>query len=187
MNWVTPILATVLTTVTLGWLALLLRMFVLRHEFEIAARSPSLAIVAMFALLVSTVVILLQWLLQSMGKSMPCFVIFSVFYSCEWYGTTCNKVALSRTTSDELVLCVGFSAGLMHNSTTVEFGSSGYISRLHPRSTTGSALRSPCYTTIIIPTRIPKAISCNVSAAVVGWASATTAVGLSRSLCLAMG
>lgn len=85
MNWSLGgcIAVLLLVTVTIGWLTLLWRMFVLRNHFKIAARSPALVIVSMFINLVIAVSVLLHWLLRSMSKGMPCYVIHWVSYASE--------------------------------------------------------------------------------------------------------
>jgi len=65
------------------WTALLGRFWWLRKEFEIRARSPSLVIVSMSVVFVYSGSVLLHWLLRSVGKTLPCYIIFVLSYSGE--------------------------------------------------------------------------------------------------------
>lgn len=53
----------------------------MRDAFEIRARSPSLVLVAMLTLFALAASVLLHWFLLSMGKSLPCYLIFAVSYA----------------------------------------------------------------------------------------------------------
>lgn len=74
------ILAVVLATMTFGWVFLLFHFWALRKTFEVRARSPSLVLVSMVALFTMVVSVLSQWLMVSLGKSFPCYVMFAVSY-----------------------------------------------------------------------------------------------------------
>lgn len=84
--WVTVALAVVLATVTLVWVVLTMRMFSLRHHFEIAARCPSLGLLALITALCLPGSVLLHWLLRSVGRGLPCYVIYAVSNAGELVG-----------------------------------------------------------------------------------------------------
>ena len=65
--------------------ALVVRIWVLRHSFDMAARSPVLLICVGFTVLVMVVLLLLHWflLLEGRGPGLPCFVTFMASYFCE--------------------------------------------------------------------------------------------------------
>lgn len=79
----TTILSMVLATWTAAWIALLGRFWYLRHEFDIRVRSPTLVLVSLFAAFIFSSSVLWHWLLRSVGKSLPCYIIFILTYSSE--------------------------------------------------------------------------------------------------------
>lgn len=90
MIWVASLLGVVIIAVSIVWFGLLWRMYSLRHDFEIAARSPQLVILTGFSCYVMSTAVLLQWLLLNAGTSLPCWVVFVISYSSEmplwWWG-----------------------------------------------------------------------------------------------------
>lgn len=64
-----------------GWLALMARIWVLRKEFEIAARSPALLNMSAAAGLTMIASVLLHWVLQTVDKRLPCAAIFWISHS----------------------------------------------------------------------------------------------------------
>ncbi|CAM9794056.1 unnamed protein product [Pylaiella littoralis] len=81
MIWVASLLGVVIIAVSIVWFGLLWRMYSLRHDFEIAARSPQLVILTGFSCYVMSTAVLLQWLLLNAGTSLPCWVVFVISYS----------------------------------------------------------------------------------------------------------
>lgn len=66
--------------------ALLVRIWVLRRSFDMAARSPILLICVGLTVLVMLVLVLLHWflLLEGQGLGLPCFATFVASYFCEY-------------------------------------------------------------------------------------------------------
>ena len=54
-----------------------------REEFEIKARSPFLVAIAEGTGYLLCMSVLLHWLLRSVGKALPCYVVFVVSYGGE--------------------------------------------------------------------------------------------------------
>lgn len=54
-----------------------------REEFEVKARSPFLVAVAEGTCYLLCMSVLLHWLLRSLGKTLPCYVVFVVSYGGE--------------------------------------------------------------------------------------------------------
>ncbi|CAM9605132.1 unnamed protein product, partial [Scytosiphon promiscuus] len=80
MGWKPVVLGLVVAIFSLVWLGLLARLWTLRRRFEIAARSPSLVILSSGVSYLLSVSVLVQWLLLSMDKALPCLVTFAVSY-----------------------------------------------------------------------------------------------------------
>ncbi|CAM9577281.1 unnamed protein product [Scytosiphon promiscuus] len=81
MNWATWCFAVVILVSSTGWLFLIARFWILRKEFEIAARSPILLDISAIGTLAMVTSVLLHWLLQTVGKRLPCAAIFWVSHS----------------------------------------------------------------------------------------------------------
>ena len=79
----TAVLGMVLAAYTAAWLALLGRFWYLRNKFEIRSRSPTLVLVAGLATFIFSSSVLWHWLLRSVGKTLPCWVVFVVSYTSE--------------------------------------------------------------------------------------------------------
>lgn len=76
-----------MVVISCGWLELVRRMWVLRSDFEIAARSPRLVCISGVAALGLVLSVLLHWLLLSERRSLPCVGIFWVSYLGECHKT----------------------------------------------------------------------------------------------------
>ncbi|CAN0314603.1 unnamed protein product [Ectocarpus sp. 6 AP-2014] len=63
------------------WIGLLVRLHVLRHEFEIAARSPQLVILTGFTCYLLSLSVVVQWMLLCVGTNIPCWVVIWVSYA----------------------------------------------------------------------------------------------------------
>lgn len=83
MLWLTCVLAVVVAAMSFVCMGILLRMFILRQDFEIAARSPQIVLLAGFFAYLMSVSVLLQWLLLSAGTSLPCWVVIWISYAGE--------------------------------------------------------------------------------------------------------
>lgn len=59
----------------------MVRVWVLRNEFEVAARSPALLNLSGVLALVLMESVLLHWLLLTVDKRLPCSVIFWISHS----------------------------------------------------------------------------------------------------------
>jgi len=59
-----------------------------RDEFEVKARSPALVIITMAMCYILCLSVIGEWLLRSIGKSLPCAVIFVVSYCGEYHRLT---------------------------------------------------------------------------------------------------
>lgn len=79
----TIVLTLVLAIWTAAWSALLGRFWYLRQEFDIRARSPTLVVVSLLTDCILSSSVLWHWLLRSMGKTLPCYVIFVISYASE--------------------------------------------------------------------------------------------------------
>lgn len=66
------------------WIGLLVRLHILRHEFEIAARSPQLVILTGFTCYLLTLSVVVQWMLLCVGTNIPCWVVIWISYAGEW-------------------------------------------------------------------------------------------------------
>lgn len=77
MGWVVALFTGVAVIImSVGSLVLLWRMWSIRHEFEIAARSPQLVVLIGFTCYIMCMTVLLQWFLLSVGTSFPCWVVY---------------------------------------------------------------------------------------------------------------
>lgn len=64
-------------------IGLLWRMHSLRHDFEIASRSPQLVIVSASTAYFLSMTVLLHWTLVGAGLSLPCWAVIVTNYICE--------------------------------------------------------------------------------------------------------
>lgn len=69
---------------TCMWAILLGQLWILRHEFKIAARAPVLVGVCGWSTLVVLSSLFLHWILMVDGKGIPCFVMCLMTYLCEF-------------------------------------------------------------------------------------------------------
>lgn len=76
MNWATWCFGVVMLILSSGHLGLMWRLWVLRNEFEVAARSPTLLNISASTALALMASVLLHWLLLTMDKRLPCAAIF---------------------------------------------------------------------------------------------------------------
>lgn len=83
MLWLACVLGVVLVAKTILCMGFLVRMFLLRQDFEIAARSPQIVLLAGFFAYVMSATVLLEWLLGNAGTHLPCWVVVWVSYAGE--------------------------------------------------------------------------------------------------------
>lgn len=86
----------------------------MRRNFEIKARSPKLVVVSSFQCLLVAVSVLLHWLLLSVANGLPCYIAFSVTYTCEYVHALCvQSIQVLRGVS------AGSGVAATHNSTSI--------------------------------------------------------------------
>lgn len=115
MLWLACILGVLVAAVTFLCMGALLRMFILRHDFEIAARSPQIMLLAGFFAYVMVVAVLLQWFLVNVGSSLPCWVVIWISYAGEP-----SVHATQKSTCKPIIRSVTFSA--THGGGSVRWG-----------------------------------------------------------------
>lgn len=81
MLWVAGILGAVIAIFSVVCCVLMVRMFALRRDFEIAARAPQLVLISGITAYIMSGSVLLQWFLLSIGSAMPCWVVVWVSYA----------------------------------------------------------------------------------------------------------
>ena len=67
-----------------GTSGLLVRIWLVRHSFDMAARSPVLLVCCCATVLAMAILVLLHWFLLLEGSGLPCYVTFWASYACEF-------------------------------------------------------------------------------------------------------